>query len=74
MSWKGSNTRRESITRRAAMRLGGLRVVTSGGVSSGIDAALYLVSALVDDACAAEVARVLQWTWNKGVVVDGLDV
>ncbi|KAI8679878.1 hypothetical protein NW754_001190 [Fusarium falciforme] len=74
MSWKGSNTRRESITRRAAMRLGGLRVVTSGGVSSGIDAALYLVSALVDDACAAEVARILQWTWNKGVVVDGLDV
>jgi transcriptional regulator GlxA family with amidase domain len=56
------------------MRLGGLRVVTSGGVSSGIDAALYLVSALVDDACAAEVARILQWTWNKGVVVDGLDV
>ncbi|KAM0431740.1 hypothetical protein ACHAPT_004989 [Fusarium lateritium] len=74
MSWKGSNSRRESITRRAAMRLGGLRVVTSGGVSSGIDAALYLVSALVDDACAAEVARILQWTWNKGVVVDGLDV
>ncbi|KAF5008917.1 hypothetical protein FDECE_4829 [Fusarium decemcellulare] len=74
MSFKGSNTRRESITRRAAMRLGGLRVVTAGGVSSGIDAALYLVSALVDDACALEVARILQWTWNKGTVVDGLDV
>lgn len=74
MSFKGSNSRRESIARRAAMRLGGLRVVTTGGVSSGIDAALYLVSALVDDDCAAEVARSLQWTWNKGVVVDGLDV
>ncbi|KAG5986114.1 hypothetical protein E4U54_005609 [Claviceps lovelessii] len=74
MSFKGSNARRESIARRAAMRLGGLRVITSGGVSAGIDAALYLVSALVDDECAAEVARNTQWTWNKGVVVDGIDV
>jgi len=74
MSWKGSNTRRESITRRAAMRLGGLRVITAGGNSAGVDAALYLVSALVDDECATEVARIMQWTWNKGIVVDGLDV
>lgn len=42
MSLRASGTR-ENITRRAAMRLGGLRVVTSGGVSSGVDAALYLV-------------------------------
>lgn len=74
MSFKGSNSRRESIARRAAMRLGGLRVVTSGGVSAGIDAALYLVSALVEDECAAEVARIMQWNWTKGLVVDGLDV
>ncbi|TWU73232.1 hypothetical protein ED733_000266 [Metarhizium rileyi] len=74
MSFKGSNSRRESIARRAAMRLGGLRVITAGGVSAGIDAALYLVSALVDEECAVEVARYTQWTWNKGVVVDGLDV
>lgn len=74
MSWKGSNSRRESIVRRAAMRLGGLRVITAGGNSAGVDAALYLVSALVDDDCATEVARVMQWTWNKGIVVDGLDV
>jgi transcriptional regulator GlxA family with amidase domain len=74
MSFKGSNTRRESIARRAAMRLGGLRVVTAGGNSAGVDAALYLVSALVDDECATEVARIMQWTWNKGTVVDGLDV
>lgn len=73
MSFK-SATRRESIARRAAMRLGGLRVMTSGGVSAGVDAALYLISALVSDDSAAEVARVMQWTWNKGVVVDGLDV
>lgn len=74
MSFKGSNTRRESIARRAAMRLGGLRVVTAGGVSAGVDAALYLIGALVSDSSAEEVARVMQWTWNKGVVVDGLDV
>ncbi|KAF7550870.1 hypothetical protein G7046_g7881 [Stylonectria norvegica] len=74
MSWKDSNSRRESIARRAAMRLGGLRVVTSGGNSAGIDAALYLVSAMVDDACAAEVVKILEWTWVKGIVVDGLDV
>jgi transcriptional regulator GlxA family with amidase domain len=74
VSFKGSNSRRESIVRRAAMRLGGLRVVTAGGQSAGIDAALYLVSALVDDGCAAEVARTLQWTWNRGIVVDGIDV
>ncbi|KAJ6444312.1 ThiJ/PfpI family protein [Purpureocillium lavendulum] len=74
MSWKGSNSRRESIARRAAMRLGGLRVITAGGVSAGVDAALYLVSVMVDEECAVEVARYMQWTWNKGVVVDGLDV
>ncbi|KAH6607793.1 hypothetical protein Trco_004106 [Trichoderma cornu-damae] len=74
ISFKESNTRRESIARRAAMRLGGLRVITAGGQSAGVDAALYLVSALVDDKCAEEVARIMQWTWIKGVVVDGLDV
>ncbi|KAK4126153.1 class I glutamine amidotransferase-like protein [Parathielavia appendiculata] len=73
MSFKGAS-RRESIARRAAMRLGGLRVITAGGVSSGVDAALYLVSILVDEESANEVARFMQWTWTKGVVVDGLDV
>jgi len=74
MSFKGSNSRRESIARRAAMRLGGLRVITAGGNSAGVDAALYLVSAFVDEECANEVARIMQWSWNKGIVVDGLDV
>lgn len=69
-----SSTRRESIVRRAAMRLGGLRVVTSGGVSAGIDATLYLISALVSDESANNVAEGLQWTRTKGVVVNGLDV
>ncbi|KAB5536053.1 class I glutamine amidotransferase-like protein [Coniochaeta sp. 2T2.1] len=73
ISFKGA-TRRESIARRAAMRLGGLRVITSGGVAAGLDAALYLVSVLVSEESALEVARVMQVTWTKGVVVDGLDV
>lgn len=67
-------TRRESIARRAAMRLGGLRVITSGGVAAGLDATLYLVSVMVSEESANEVARVMQTTWTKGVVVDGLDV
>jgi hypothetical protein len=73
MSFKGAS-RRESIARRAAMRLGGLRVITSGGVAAGLDAALYLVSVLVSDESANEVARHMQVNWTKGIVVDGLDV
>ncbi|KAI0387702.1 class I glutamine amidotransferase-like protein [Hypomontagnella monticulosa] len=74
ISFKGSNGRRESIARRAAMRLGGLRVITAGGISAGLDAALYLVSILVDEDAANEVARFMQHDWIKGIVVDGLDV
>lgn len=74
ISYQGSNSRRESIARRAAMRLGGLRVITSGGVAAGIDATLYLVSVLVSEDSSEEVARLLQTTWTKGIVVDGIDV
>lgn len=63
-----SATRRESIARRAAMRLGGLRVITSGGVSAGMDAALYLVSVLVSEETAEMVAQTMQLNWVKGVV------
>ena len=73
ISFKQSR-RRESIARREEMRLGGLRVITSGGVAAGIDAALYVVSALVSIESANEVARFMQVTWTKGVVVDGVDV
>lgn len=74
MSLKMSNTRRESVLKRANLRLGGLRVLTTGGVSSGIDGSLYLVAALVSEEAADEVARKMCWKWNKGVVVDGIDV
>ncbi|MCJ1470692.1 hypothetical protein MMC07_009339 [Pseudocyphellaria aurata] len=73
-AWKESVKRRESNARRAALRLGGLRVITSGGVTSGFDASLYLVAAMVSHESALEVARVMQLSWNKGVTVEGIDV
>ncbi|CZT21979.1 uncharacterized protein RCC_07848 [Ramularia collo-cygni] len=74
MSLKISNNRRESVIKRANLRLGGLRVLTTGGVTSGIDGALYMVGALVSDDAADEVARKMCHTWKKGMVVDGIDV
>jgi transcriptional regulator GlxA family with amidase domain len=73
-AWKQSNMRRESNARRASLRLGGLRVITSGGITSALDASLYLVSIMVSDDAAREVARILQYTWVKGVVIDGIDI
>lgn len=74
MSWKASNNHRESVLKRANLRLGGLRVLTTGGVSAGIDGALYMVGAMVSDDVADEVARVMCHDWKKGMVVDGIDV
>ncbi|KAH8671821.1 class I glutamine amidotransferase-like protein [Tricladium varicosporioides] len=73
-AWKESNSRRESNARRASLRLGGLRVITSGGVTCGIDASLYLVSIMVNEEAANEAARLMQYNWSKGVVVDGIDI
>lgn len=74
-AWKEANRRGSTAgDRRASLKLGGLRVITAGGTSCGIDASLYLVGALVDEASANEVARIMQHSWVKGVVVDGLDV
>lgn len=71
---KMSNARRESIIRRSSMRLGGMRVITAAGSTCGIDAALYLVSALVSYESAGAVAEKMQYEWRKGVVVDSIDV
>lgn len=73
-AFKESNTRRESNARRVTLRLGGLRVITSGAVTGGMDAALYLVCAMCSVESAEEVARQLQYTWAKGVVVDSIDL
>ena len=73
-AWKESVKRRESNARRATLKLGGMRVITSGGVTSGLDASLYLVAAMASHESAQEVARVLQYSWNKGVTVEGIDV
>jgi len=73
-AWMESNRRRESFARRGAQKLGGLRVITSGGVTTGLDASLYLVAALVSHESAIEVARFVQYTWQKGVVVESIDV
>lgn len=50
------------------------QVITAGGVSSGMDAALYLISIMVSEESAKEVERVTQHQWIKGVVVDGIDI
>jgi transcriptional regulator GlxA family with amidase domain len=73
-AWKESNNRRESNARRASLRLGGLRVITSGGIMAGIDASLYLVSIMVSEEAAKEVERTMQYNWTKGIVVDGIDI
>ncbi|KAF2476615.1 class I glutamine amidotransferase-like protein [Lindgomyces ingoldianus] len=76
---KGSNAwresrRRESIIRRASMPCGGMRIITTGGVTAGLDASLYLVGSLVSHDSALEVAHKMQYTWVKGVTVDAIDV
>lgn len=74
-AWKDANRRGSNAqARRASLKLGGLRVITAGGTSCGIDAACYIVSAMVDEQSAQEVVRMMQHNWTKGVVVDGLDV
>ncbi len=73
-AWKESNVRRESNARRAALRLGGLRVITTGGVTCGIDAAFYLVSIMVSTETASEVETAMQYEWKKGMVIDGIDI
>jgi len=66
--------RRESLVKRSELPLGGLRVITSGGVTAGMDAALYLVAAHVDIAGAEKVAKGMQFQWQKGVCVEAIDV
>lgn len=73
-AWKESNIRRESNARRASLRLGGLRVITTGAITCGLDASLYLVSVMVNEETAGEIAKFMEYEWKKGIVVDGIDI
>jgi len=73
-AYKEANSRPDVLGRRTSLRLGGLRVITSGGVSCGMDAALYLISIMVSEESAKEVERITQHEWIRGVVVDGIDI
>ncbi|POS83271.1 hypothetical protein EPUL_006110 [Erysiphe pulchra] len=73
-AFQESNKHKESIARRSTIRLGGLRVITSGAMACGLDASLYLVRIMVSTEAAAEIERNLMYEWKKGIVVDGVDV
>ncbi|KAF7715704.1 Uncharacterized protein PECH_008532 [Penicillium ucsense] len=42
-----------------------LRVITAGGVSSGLDASFYLVRLLTDSEMAAFISRVMEYDWKE---------
>jgi transcriptional regulator GlxA family with amidase domain len=44
---------------------GGVRLITSGGVSSGLDATCYIVSQLATHDMAAFVTRVMEYDWRE---------
>lgn len=73
-AWKESVKRRESGARRAGLRLGGLRVITSRGGGGGVDVSLYLVAAMVSHEVAEGIAGTGGYRWEKGVTVEGIDV
>ncbi len=48
------------------------RVLTAAGISAGLDAALHVVSRLINPDAAAETARYMQYDWSRqGVVQRG---
>jgi transcriptional regulator GlxA family with amidase domain len=47
----------------------GLRVVTSGGISCGMDASMWLVNEVAGRASAEKVLDLIQYAWRQGVVL-----
>lgn len=47
----------------------GLRVITSGGVSCGIDACVWLINEVGGKECAESVLELVQYAWRQGVEV-----
>ncbi|KAJ5569855.1 uncharacterized protein N7459_009285 [Penicillium hispanicum] len=43
----------------------GARVVTSGGITSGFDATLYVVELLAGTSCAEKASNAMDYPWNK---------
>jgi hypothetical protein len=70
-AWRDSR-RRESIARRASMPLGGMRVITTGGVTAGLDASLYLVgyAVLVGQGCDRRRDRCLKDAMRCNIRLD----
>jgi transcriptional regulator GlxA family with amidase domain len=48
----------------------GLRVVTSGGISCGLDATLWLVEHVAGQTAKEQVEHYTQYAWRKGLVID----
>ena len=51
----------------------GVRIISSGGISCGIDASLHVVKLLCGEQEAINTAALLDFAWSKtnGVVFDG---
>ncbi|TVY25707.1 Isonitrile hydratase [Lachnellula hyalina] len=47
----------------------GLRIITAGGVSCGMDASLWLIREVAGLESAQRVAEIVQYAWRQGVVV-----
>ncbi|KAJ5146473.1 uncharacterized protein N7515_001037 [Penicillium bovifimosum] len=47
------------------LKTGGVRLITSGGVSSGLDASCYIVSQLATHDMAVFVTRVMEYDWRE---------
>ena len=47
----------------------GLRVITSGGVSCGMDSCLWLIEELAGRQSRERVAEIVQYAWREGVVL-----
>jgi transcriptional regulator GlxA family with amidase domain len=50
------------------------RILTSAGISAGIDGALHLVSRRMGAACAIETAKYMQYDWSRRTVDHGVDL
>lgn len=43
----------------------GVRIISSGGISCGLDATLYMVSLLLDKGIAIKVSQMMQYAWRQ---------